>query len=339
MMNLQCDAHLGLPCGNCQRGISLSTGQAPICEIKGSRLPAELSALAKPTPARSTPERQHSSHWDPSHGRNLRGRTADRVRVSDAHLQQTQRLDEQRCVRLAAMDLPAAQLARLNATARPARSTTSALRRASPSLVPSRSGEAELRRRQSRADSRRIQEMQDEIVDLNARLKLAQRAKSAAEERAQLAYDQGYQYGVQTTGAQAYMHEPGSPFSGIPHSAWSQMLPAPLGSQGHGLPRFFSAIPAGHHKGIGAHRRESTYGPSLLTVAYQLRLRPCRTQQSPKATPATATATVLPRPLLLPRHRHPRRANRPQIRASGRCVREPWHPLRPSVIVKPRTIG
>lgn len=72
--------------------------------------------------------------------------------------------------------------------------------------LAARSVEAERERARAREASRRVQELQNKAVDLEARLELERRAKFAAEERAQAAYDQGYQYGVQVMQAQMQMH-------------------------------------------------------------------------------------------------------------------------------------
>lgn len=72
--------------------------------------------------------------------------------------------------------------------------------------LPALAQKAERERAQIRANSRRVLELQDKMNDLKARLELEMRARKAAEERAELAYDQGYRYGVQVMQSQAWLN-------------------------------------------------------------------------------------------------------------------------------------
>lgn len=68
--------------------------------------------------------------------------------------------------------------------------------------LSARSLEAEQERARLRADARQVEHMRIKLIDAEARLQLEKRARSAAETRAQLAYDQGYRDGVAMMQAQ-----------------------------------------------------------------------------------------------------------------------------------------
>ena len=206
---MQCDARRGRPCKNCREAVSCNTGKVPCCRFRGvSYAPNPVANASSAKPSAIAHVVQDREYYE---------RTEQVLREIDARLESTSTSAQQgrtstshrsvspppRHDTMATPQRPGHRHAYSSARMQPPSITHTNSSTAPRPLPPvpnhlaAKAEEAEAQRSRIRADSRRLQDLQDQVVDLKARLELEKRARSAAEERAQLAYDQGYEYAVQ----------------------------------------------------------------------------------------------------------------------------------------------
>lgn len=216
LTRVQCNMHAEQPCSNCRRARSLSTGKSPCCRPRGQSLAAGggVSTAAPKTGDRylaasgsdvfasrqALPKSQKT--WQEADRATRMALEPFEMIPSSLTLQSWQPTATASTSALLPGQMQSSTLPSARTTPRvapdPARASTMSDR------PPSRTSKAERERADARADSRRVQELKGRVDHLQVQLEREKRARTAAEERAQIAYNEGFKYGVQTVEARAF---------------------------------------------------------------------------------------------------------------------------------------